>query len=108
MLAAILGAINCSRAIAERADGSASRDTDGSGRVDISAAVVGLPMPTPSCPPCYLPVVFREDFDNVIPPALPPDWIATNAEGPPPVWVTSSSGVPAPPADTLPNAAFYR
>ena len=50
--------------------------------------------------------MFSEDFDNVIPPALPPDWTATNAQGPPPLWVTSNSGVPAPAADTLPNAAF--
>lgn len=45
-------------------------------------------------------------FDNVIPPALPPDWIATNAQGPPPFWTTSNSGLPTPPAYTLPNAAF--
>jgi hypothetical protein len=50
--------------------------------------------------------MFSEDFDNVIPPALPLNWTATNAQGPPPAWVTSDSGVPAPPADTLPNAAF--
>jgi hypothetical protein len=37
---------------------------------------------------------------------LPPDWLATNALGPPPLWVTSNSGVPSPPADTLPNAAL--
>src|SRR5262249_13821365 len=43
-------------------------------------------------------------FDNVTPPGLPPDWTATNAQGPPPLWVTSDSGVPMPPADTLPNA----
>jgi len=42
----------------------------------------------------------------VAPPVLPPDWLATNALGPPPLWVTSSSGLPNPPADTLPNAAF--
>jgi hypothetical protein len=47
-----------------------------------------------------------ENFDNLIPPALPPDWIATNVQGPPPLWVSSNSGVPMPPADTLPNAAF--
>jgi hypothetical protein len=29
----------------------------------------------------------------------------TNALGPPPLWVTSDSGLPTPPADTLPNAA---
>ena len=40
------------------------------------------------------------------PPALPPDWVATNAQGPPPLWVTSNSGVPIPSADTPPNAAF--
>ena len=47
-----------------------------------------------------------ENFDGVTPPALPPDWIATNAQGPPPLWVISDSGVPMPPADTPPNAAF--
>jgi hypothetical protein len=47
-----------------------------------------------------------ENVDNVTPPALPPDWLATNALGPPPLWVTSNSGLPAPPADTAPNAAF--
>jgi len=50
--------------------------------------------------------VLSENFDNVTPPALPPDWVATNAQGPPPIWVTSNSGVPIPPADTAPNAAF--
>ena len=34
------------------------------------------------------------------------DWIATNAQGPPPLWVTSNSGVPMPPADSPPNAVF--
>ena len=47
-----------------------------------------------------------QSFDNVVPPMLPPDWLATNALGPPPLWVTSNSGLPMPPADTLPNAAF--
>ena len=79
----------------------------GWGRVDISAAVGPTPSPNPSCsPPCILPVVFSENFDSVTPPALPPDWEATNTEGPPPLWVTSNSGVPMPPADTPPNAAF--
>jgi serine protease AprX len=79
----------------------------GWGRVDVSAAVGPTPSPNPSCsPPCILPVVFSENFDSVAPPALPPDWEATNSQGPPPLWVTSNSGVPIPPADTLPNAAF--
>ena len=47
-----------------------------------------------------------EYFDGVTPPVLPPDWVATNAQGPPPLWVTSDFGVPMPPADTPPNAAF--
>ena len=75
----------------------------GWGRVDILAAV------TPSPPPCTRhcePTTETENFDAVLPPALPQDWIATNAQGPPPQWVTSDSGVPTPPADTLPNAAF--
>ena len=79
----------------------------GWGRVDISAAVGPTPSPNPSCsPPCLLPVVFSENFDGVTPPALPPDWEAANSQGPPPFWVTSNSGVPIPPADTPPNAAF--
>src|SRR5438105_5528402 len=79
----------------------------GWGRVDISVAVGPTPSPNPSCsPPCLLPVVFSENFDGVTPPALPPDWEAANSQGPPPFWVTSNSGVPIPPADTPPNAAF--
>jgi subtilisin family serine protease len=79
----------------------------GWGRVDIAAAVGPTPSPNPACsPPCILPVVFNESFDGVTPPALPQDWIATNDQGPPPLWVTSNSGVPMPPADSLPNAAF--
>ena len=69
--------------------------------------IAGTARPTPSCsPPCSLPVMWSENFDNVTPPALPPGWLATNAQGQPPFWVTSNSGVPIPPADTLPNAAF--
>jgi len=65
------------------------------------------PLPTPSCsPPCSVAVVFSENFDNVTPPALPPGWIATNAQGPPPFWVTSNGGVLPPPYDSPPNAAF--
>jgi subtilisin family serine protease len=79
----------------------------GWGRVDISSAVGPTPSPNPSCsPPCILPVVFSENFDGVAPPVLPSDWEATNAQGPSPLWVTSDSGVPTPPADTPPNAAF--
>jgi len=55
------------------------------------------------CPPCSGLVTLSENFDGVTPPALPTDWLATNALGPPPLWVTSNSGVPVPPADTPPN-----
>jgi hypothetical protein len=58
------------------------------------------------CPPCSGLVTLSENFDGVTPPALPTDWLATNALGPPPLWVTSNSGVPVPPADTPPNAVF--
>jgi subtilisin family serine protease len=95
--------------IAYKLCGSAGppNNVTGWGRVDISAAVGPTPSPNPSCsPPCLLPVVYNENFDTVTPPALPPDWQATNAQGPPPLWVTSNSGVPMPAAETPPNAAF--
>jgi hypothetical protein len=100
-----------SRASVQRAGQSASAAGDRLSQAYISAAVgdapTPTPVPTPSClPPCLLPIVLTENFDNVVPPVLPPDWTATNALGPPPLWVTSNSGVPLPPADTSPNAAF--
>jgi hypothetical protein len=58
------------------------------------------------CPPCSHLVTLTENFDSITPPALPLLWLATNALGPPPTWVTSDSGLPMPPADTSPNAAF--
>jgi hypothetical protein len=51
--------------------------------------------------------IFAEDFDGVIPPTLPPEWVAMNAIDPDGVfWVTSNSGDPPPSADSPPNAAF--
>ena len=47
------------------------------------------------CDPVFLALEF---FDGVTPPALPTGWLSTT-------WVTSNSGVPTPPADTVPNAA---
>jgi serine protease AprX len=75
----------------------------GWGRVDILAAIAPRPL---QCFPCWWLMSTTENFDGVTPPALPPDWLATNAQGPPPLWVSSDSGVPMPPADTPPNAAF--
>ena len=44
-------------------------------------------------------LLFTESFDDVIPPSLPSGWSSTT-------WATSNSGVPTPPADTPPSAAF--
>ena len=65
--------------------------------------------PTPtSTPPCASPTkIFNENFDGVTVPALPAGWVAANAVGTDGIlWVTSNAGVPAPVADSLPNAAF--
>ena len=86
-------------------DGSASGEDNASGRIDNPAACA-TPRPTPCLGRCSQLVGLGEDFDDVVPPILPSDWLATNALGPPPPWVTSNSGLPMPPADTLPNAAF--
>jgi hypothetical protein len=75
----------------------------------IAAAIAVRPTLAQSrgrCPSCFSLVTGGENFDTVTPPALPQDWLATNALGPPPLWVSSNSGLPGPPADTLPNAAF--
>ena len=45
------------------------------------------------------PVVIPQFFDGVTPRALPPGWSSTT-------WVTSNSGLPSPPADSLANPAF--
>jgi hypothetical protein len=94
---AALGLIGSSHAITRI--GSASGENDASGWVD-NSAVCAIPRPTPCLGRCSQLVVLAQNFDNVTPPMLPPDWLATNALGPPPLWVTSNSGV------TLPNAAF--
>ena len=44
---------------------------------------------------------FSQNFDSVTAPALPAGWVATNASGPAPLWVTSTTT-----PDTAPNAAF--
>jgi len=85
--------------------GSGSGEDDASGWVNEPFPCF-TPKPTP-CPGfCSQLAGLAQSFDNVAPPILPPDWLATNALGPPPLWVTSNSGLPKPPADTPPNAAF--
>src|SRR5206468_6169893 len=102
---AVLGAISSSGAIGQRARGPTSPQDGHWYRVDVLGTAGPTPTP-PSCPGCWQPSAQSENFDGVTPPALPPDWLATNAQAPPPLWVTSNSGLPVPPADTLPNAAF--
>jgi hypothetical protein len=101
-IVAVLGAIVVSSAIAQRSGGSASPEGD---RVVVPSGTGATPTPLP-CPGCWNPTTQSENFDGLTPPALPPGWLATNAQGPPPLWVTSDSGLPMPPADTSPNALF--
>ena len=86
-------------------DGSAFGEDNPLGRVNDPFPCF-TPRPTPCPGRCSQLVSLSQSFDNVVPPMLPPDWLATNALGPPPLWVTSNSGLPMPPADTPPNAAF--
>jgi hypothetical protein len=103
---AALAPIRSLRAVAERTRESASPKDDARSRVDVLRLANVTSSLAPSSRPCFQPMVFSENFDNVTPPALPPGWLATNALGPPPLWGTSNSGLPSPPADTPPNAAF--
>src|SRR6266480_7481233 len=58
-------------------------NVSGWGRVDILAAAA----PTSTCPPGTQRITaLSENFDGVTPPTLPPGWVATNAQGPPPLW----------------------
>jgi hypothetical protein len=100
---AALGLIGSSRAITQ--NGSDPRQDYAWSRIYFSTD--GATFTTTACPfRCSEGLVVPEFFDNVAPPALPADWLATNALGPPPLWVTSNSGLPNPPVDTPPNAAF--
>jgi len=63
------------------------------------------PTPTPTSTPVQC--ALFESFDFVTPPALPAGWTATNGINPDGIfWQTSNSGLPSPPADTTPNAAW--
>ena len=76
------------------------------GAIATGPRVAGIRPRPGRCPPCAGLVTSIENFDSVTVPALPIQWLATNALGPPPLWVTSNTGQPSPPADTPPNAAF--
>jgi uncharacterized delta-60 repeat protein len=67
--------------------------------------------PTPTPPPCPprsdLITVLAENFDGVTPPVLPAGWTAANGiSGDGIFWQTSNTGLPSPPADSPPNAAW--
>ena len=100
---AVLGPLGSAHATT--GDGSASGEDDASGWINDPFPCF-TPRPTPCPGLCSQLAGLAQSFDNVAPPILPPDWLATNALGPPPLWVTSNSGPPMPPADTPPNAAF--
>ena len=68
----------------------------GLARIVAAEAMSGSDRVDGQCDPFLL---LLEFFDGVTPPALPSGWSSTT-------WVTSASGVPTPPADTPPNAAF--
>jgi hypothetical protein len=65
------------------------------------------PLSSP-CPPSSSSITaLAENFDNVTPPALPAGWTATNGIDPDGIlWQTSNTGLPSPPADSPPNAAW--
>ena len=99
---AVIAAISYARDVNQA--GSAFSEHDG---VQIGRVSVDGPTPTPfPCPLCWFARTRTENFDGLTPPQLPGGWLATNALGPPPLWVTSNSGLPMPPADTAPNALF--
>ena len=75
----------------------------------VSAAVVSVAMPASvlsrqgspdeDASSCNLVALLIQQFDTVVPPALPPGWSSTT-------WVTSNSGLPQPPFASPPNAAY--
>jgi N-acetylneuraminic acid mutarotase len=70
-----------------------------------TATATPTPTPTPTSTPVQC--VLLESFDFVTPPALPAGWTATNGINPDGIlWQTSNSGLPSPPADSPPNAAW--
>ena len=103
LVALVAALIGSSRAIGQRVGESTFSEDRHRNGVDVLAGAGPTPTPLP-CPGCWQPVTQSENFDGVTPPALPPGWLATNAQGPPPLWVASNSGLPMPPADTPPNA----
>ena len=97
---AVVGEIGSLRTFAQRAVESTFPERHSSGQNNISTA-------TP--PPCNGELItpLDEKFDGITPPDLPPFWTAINGIDPDGVlWQTSNSGLPSPPYDTAPNAAW--
>jgi hypothetical protein len=105
VIALAVAVISSSRTTAQRSGESTFSADDHRNRVDVRAVAGPTPTPVP-CPLCWFPRTQSDNFDSLMPPELPAGWLATNALGPPPLWVSSDSGVPMPPADTTPNALF--
>lgn len=100
---AVVGEMGSFRAIAQRAGGSTSPQNRNGRGVNISGAAI----PTP--PPCDGTLItdLDEKFDGVTPLQLPSSWSALNGIDPDGIlWQTSNSGLPSPPYDTAPNAAW--
>ena len=85
------------------------------GRINIGSVemqpLAPTPTPTPTLPPCppgsFLMTILDQKFDGVTPPVLPAGWTAMNAIDPDGMlWQTSNVGLPSPPADSPPNAAW--
>src|SRR4051812_24527474 len=83
---AVVAAISNARDVDQA--GSAFSEHDG---VQIGRVSANGPTPTPfPCPLCWFARTRTENFEALTPPQLPGGWLATNALGPPPLWVTSN------------------
>lgn len=107
----VLGVTHSSSVIAGGADASVSAVAavaPGDAEDNSSSRIDTLALVDPTPPPCndQLITVLGDNFDNVMPPALP-GWTANNGIDPDGIlWQSSSTGLPSPPADSLPNAAW--
>src|SRR4029079_73000 len=81
-------------------NGSCATPTPGTPTPTATATSTGPPAPSPTGTPCAG-TALNENFDGVTAPALPGGWVATNATGGAPMWVTSTTT-----PDTPPNDAF--
>ena len=78
---AVVRAIGSSRDAARSESDSAEDDAR-----PMDIVTVADPTPTPlPCPLCWFSRTRTENFDGLKPPQLPPDWLATNTLGPPPI-----------------------